>query len=102
MKYAVKTQCKEVLAYNNTPMTKDGQWVWVVKCEWGPGSENVYDNEIPADVMLFKTFEKAREFMREWKGHPWWIEPNGNYIVVKVEPIYKKVIIGYKEKQNGT
>lgn len=99
MSFVIKMECKEVLAPDGTPMTKEGQEAWVIEGDWGPETTDVTSETIiPEDVLLFEKHVEAEEFIKGWEGHPWYNIPNGNYQIFEVEPIYEKVIVGYKEK----
>ena len=40
----------------------------------------------------FNSEQEAHDFMKKYKGHPWYYIPNGNYEVIKIQPVYKQVI----------
>lgn len=97
-KFAVVVESREVRSgYNNVLMTKAGDkflvtvepegWVEATSSHWNGGLAN---------AKLFDCQTKAEEFAKRWKGHPWWCQPNGNFEVFEVRPIFKQVLVGYE------
>jgi len=65
-----------------------GGWVEATSSHYRPGS-------IPKDAKTFTSFAAALRFARSWKGHPWWVIPNGNFEIIKVQPVYRQVLDGF-------
>jgi hypothetical protein len=36
--------------------------------------------------MTFDDPKEAKDFVKKWKGHPWWCKPNGKYELIAVQP----------------
>ena len=90
--FAVKVQSKE-----NQFAEKDS-WFWVTYSEEEKIEKSSLIKEshpIPPNVKLFSSEEEAEEFAKQWEGFPWWCQPNGNYEVVLLIPIIKKVVTGW-------
>jgi hypothetical protein len=103
-KFALLVQCHEAVSAppNETVITKEGQWRLVIDGEWGETSVNTDGPRIietRTDMKLFPSREAVAKFMKKWKGHPWYCVPNGNYKAIEVEPTYRQVLSGYKEKK---
>ncbi len=92
MCYAVRYECKEAIAKSGSIVTKCGDTVYVKSGEWGLTSSYRLDK----DILTFETEELANEFMKTWRGHPWYNITNGNYEVVEVKPKFKQVLTGYE------
>lgn len=92
MGYAVRYECKEVIAKNGEVVTREGEKTYISKCEWCLTS--CY--RIDKDLVIFESEERAHEFMKTWKGHPLYCKPNGNYEVLEVKPVFKQVLTGYE------
>lgn len=96
--YIVVVTSKQVLAQDNSVMTKDGERFIVIECEegWVEATSTRFDkNNIPKGALTFKTKHEAHEFAHRWQGHPWWCIPSGQYAVIKVRRKYRQVLSGY-------
>ena len=89
--FGIKCQVKEARTNRDAPLVHEGEWVWLVKSRWVPATSSV---NLSKDIITFENREEAEEFAKEWKGHPWYHMPNGNYEIVEVIPEYKK-LTGY-------
>jgi hypothetical protein len=94
--YGVIVTSKEAKsgAKGNPVMTKEGErfWATVDPEGWVEASSsrvNVTGESPPGDPLIFKTRERAEEFAKRWKGHPWWCIPNGQYEIV---PLVAKTV----------
>ena len=97
MSYAIKMQCKEALDYRGDIMTPAGTWVWVCDGEWGETCRGADSGRVPDDVRIFETIGDAIEFTGEFKGHPWYYLPNGDWKIVEVLPKMVRVQAGWQE-----
>lgn len=104
MKFALFVRCKEVKAFDGAILTVEGQWARVcVEPEgWveATGSKLARGDELSAstpigDAKLFDSHAEATAFAERWKGHPWYVVPNGQYRVVEVRAVYKQVLDRY-------
>lgn len=106
MKYAVIVRSKEARSeiIGNPIVTRAGERFWVVKDSdgWVATSTSVggYPDHVPDNALLFETASDASAFARLWKGHPWWVVPDGTFEIVEVEPVYRKVLAGFKRKND--
>ncbi len=60
-------------------------WVTVEPEGWVPASScrvSSTGDSPPGDPKVFPSRERAEEFAKHWKGHPWWCIPNGEYEIV--------------------
>lgn len=91
---AVKEHGKHIV------VTKHGDKFWVVNEPegWVPAtSTHVSDDDnIPHDVKIWNTYEDAENFLKEWKGHPWWCSTIA-YKIIRIEKTFKTVHFGYKK-----
>lgn len=99
--YALIVEGKEALSANGNIFTTEGEKFWV--CNEPDGwveatgiNVNRGDTKIPGDVKTFKTRVAAEKFAKRWEGHPWWVNPNGNFEVIEIKPRYKQVRDGYE------
>lgn len=104
-KYAIKTKCKDAYTSDGCIVTKSGHEVWVCNeqdswVEATGQSVNFSPDTIPCSIKVFDSKVEAEIFIKKWKGHPWYYVPNGEYEVVEVEPQYKQITVGHKEKYN--
>jgi hypothetical protein len=83
-------------------ITKEGTEFWVLRDVEGwveatsrPCCRSLRTGEVPVDILLFSSREKAEEFARRWKGDPWWCIPDGTFRIIPVRPEYKPVLMGY-------
>ena len=91
-RYIVVYECKEAKSDDGSVMTKRGEKALLCKGEWGPtGSPDKSCFGVGA-AMRFNSEQEAHEFMKQYKGHPWYCIPNGKYEVIKVKPVYKQVV----------
>lgn len=94
--YAVKVQCKEARYQDGGIAVSTDDWAWIVNSEWGltamKASERLPNN-------LWTTSSKSRAISRakNFKGHPWYIKPNGSYKVVKIKKVTKRVFSHYRK-----
>jgi hypothetical protein len=100
MNYIIKTQCKEATSQSGKVMTQEGKLVWVIEEPegWVPAtSSSVEFNNgcIPKDVLTFDTYKAAELFISQWKGHPWYVVPNGVYEIIEVVPRMKTIQDGW-------
>ena len=99
--YAVVVESSE--ARSGSPgepiMTKEGEKFIVVNQPegWVEADSRHWSGKVPADAKVFKTPEAAEKFAKRWKGHPWWVKPNGNFEVIEVEPVFESKFAGYKK-----
>jgi hypothetical protein len=101
MKYAVFVRSKEVHYHDGTIASHDDEsYLAVVEPEgWVEASSRRMRPDaptIPKDALTFDTTEKAEAFVKRWKGHPWWCQPNGKYEIVPVEPVFEQVQVGLR------
>ena len=79
-------------------MTNKGDKFWptVDLDGWVEASSSrcIDENVVPRNTLTFLTKEKAEEFGKRWRGHPWWVVPIG-YKVIEVKPTFKQVKDGY-------
>ena len=100
--FAVIVHSKEMLAYDKSIMTKEGERFWATVDREGwveASSSRARVNEgVPGDVMTWPTREDAEKFARRWKGHPWWCSPNGTFEIVELIPrkVIETKIVGYE------
>lgn len=103
MPFALVVESHEAKAVSGTVLTKDGELFWAcVEPEgWveATSSRCTDKNCVPGDAKIFKNEEAAGKFAARWKGHPWWCKPNGNFEVIRVEPVYRRVLDGYRRKR---
>ncbi|MNQ26031.1 hypothetical protein D3C85_392560 [compost metagenome] len=104
--FVIKTQCKEVVSVGGSVLTHEGHQVWV--CNEADGwvkatgeSDGFFGYGVPSSIKVFETRKSAENFIKKWKGHPWYYVPNGKYEIFEVEPNYKQVVDGYKIKENN-
>jgi len=96
-KFALKVQSRLVLSPDRSvEMTKAGEWFWVLHGEWGVTSKGCRGEGIPRDIQVFKSFDEAERFGKNWRGHPWYCRPNGTCEVIEMEENTKIVICGWK------
>lgn len=100
--FAVIVHSKQMLAFDKSIMTKEGErfwalvepegWVEASSCRATPG------DPVPGDVLTFPTRTEAERFARHWKGHPWWCSPNGEFEIVEMIPrkVIETRVIGYE------
>lgn len=103
-KYALQVQGAETRNANGEIIGEEGEWYWVLEDreKWVAASSISVNSmfsrgTIPADALLFSSAEKAAQFARKWKGHPWWCRPNGNFLAVAVKPVTVQRVIGYRK-----
>ncbi len=100
--YALIVESKEVRGQSDQIMTDKGTRFLVLEEPegWVPATSTQYRKgcALSRDAKLFDTIEGAEKFGDEWKGHPWWCQPNGNYKVVEVKPVYAEPRVTYYEE----
>ena len=94
--FAVVIFCKEIRNSTGEIVTHENDQVIVTKGEWGDTSEEYLPNDIEKDVKIFFSEKDAIKFARKWKGHPSYYMPNGKFEIIRIEPITKKIVVGYK------
>jgi len=99
--YAVIVHSKEARSgdKNGTVMTKDGDrfWACIEPEGWvDADGRQVVGETPPADVKVFNSPREAEKFAKRWKGHPWWVRPNGTFEVVPLVPNMVVVQQGWK------
>ena len=62
-------------------LVEPGGWVEATSCRYNQG------DVLPPDAKTFKTLASAKQFARRWKGHPWWVVPDGNFEIIQVKRI---------------
>lgn len=86
--YIVVFQCKKALAYDKSVFTKEGEWAILLNDSegWVPATSTSHrkGDKISSDVKVFPTEEAATNFMKTWKGHPWYHIPNGIFQCVPI------------------
>ena len=89
---------KEEKCANDSIMTQEGEKFLVLNEPegWVPATSCHWDGEIPKDAKTFSSIKLAEKFAKKWKGHPWWCNPNGNFEVIPVEPLYETKQVGWK------
>ena len=97
--YAVHFLAKECRADNGwTTLTKDNEpmWVTIDGSGWVPAtSHHGSSKSLPLSIKIWKTYEEAEEFMKSWKGHPWYNVPK-TWEVIRVVPKTKQVFSHYE------
>lgn len=86
VRYAVKVISREVRNLDGVVITSDGVEFWVANDEYGPSGYR-FDNQMPHNVLTFKTKDEARAFASEWGGAPWWVKPR-DWRIIEVVPRY--------------
>ena len=100
MTFALIVKGKYVPTYDGKIMTQEGDPFLVLNDNegWVPATSIRYKpGKLPADTKIFKSKEIAENFAKNWKGHPWWCVPNGEFKIIKVKIKYRKVVEGYEE-----
>lgn len=100
-RYAVAVRLKEVRYESGDLAVKSGEYGiasiepegWV-EATCSKHADGVPD-ATPKDAKLFDSAESAEAFGKRWKGHPWWIQPDGHCVVIPVKPKYVRVLAGY-------
>lgn len=81
----------------NSIVSNAGDRFWVtIEDSVGASSTHFrsYD-EVPRHAKTFMSSEVAEKFAKQWKGHPWWCRPSGEYEIVELHPKYRRVPDGY-------
>lgn len=97
--FALRIVCEEVLdRYEEWPIVRDGEVVWLIVDEYGDYDHYTYygNGSMPPDVLVFDTEDEAKEFLVS-KDMLWYIKPK-SYEFVCVEPVYETKIVGWKVK----
>lgn len=96
--YALVVEGKEAKSSSGTIVAYEGE-KFIVSNDtegWVDATSQTWHGIIRKDVKIFKTKERAKEFVQRWEGFPWWCRPNGNFEIIKIRPRYKKVLDGYE------
>lgn len=99
--FALIISCQKVKSNidETSIMTEEGEQVWISRSDFCPTSTTMFmypRENPPTDLMTFSSKEKAEEFAKQWKGHPWYYIPNGNYEVVTIRPKMVEVQKGFE------
>ena len=96
-RYIVVYECKEAMSTDGSVLTGNGEKALL--CDEPnsrvPATGTYYDGSnknISVWAKHFSSEHKAHEFMKKYKGHPWYYIPNGNYEVIKINPVYRQVV----------
>jgi len=102
-KFALIVESGEARSSDDAVLTEDGDkflviiepegWVEATSSRWDGNLKS--SNGFPHDPKLFKSPEAATKFAKRWGGHPWWCNPNGNFEVIEVRPVFEQVQVGY-------
>jgi len=97
--YAARFEAKEAMTTSfvdgrESVVTPEGKQFWVVEEPEGwvqatssPTDVLRWNGEVPLDVKLWRSFKEADEFMRNWRGHPWYARPK-TYEIVKIVLVF--------------
>lgn len=97
--YAIKFKCKNILGDTGFVIGKD-QYAWVVDerdmitCRFIGAT-----NDIPLSVKTWEDRTEAEKFIGKWEGHPWFCQPNGEFEVIDLKPIYKIELMSYQPQK---
>lgn len=99
--YILIVEGKEVISSYGNPLSREGEEYYVCKelegwVEATGKALTFYTEGVPREIKTFRTQEEAITFAKKWKGHPWWVKPNGSFRVLKVTPRY--CIDGWEEE----
>ena len=94
--YAVVVESRDVFS-GFWLKTWEGTKFIAVKDEWGTRSQkwtgSLNDVENPK---VFHSVNAAINFTKKWHGYSYDCDPNGNFEIIEVRPVYKQVQDGYE------
>jgi hypothetical protein len=101
-KYGLIVSCKEVRGLRGAGdiLVENGdEFLVTVDDEgWVPATSvslRIEDTlKLPPKTKAFDNVEDARSFAEMWRGHPWWVQPNGSYRIIELTPVYE-TLTGY-------
>lgn len=94
--FVIQVVCKEVKAYDKSILTKDGATAWVSEIDggWVPAT-GYFCDEIPKEILSFRTYQSAEKFAKKWDGHPWYCVPK-SFKIFEVKAVTKEVFSHYE------
>lgn len=102
MPVTVIFESRKVDAQDGAELTPEGSRHYLIEGDWGVESRRIYKPgdgiETHEKLHTFRNQVAARAFMKKWEGQPWYVKPNGNFEILRVFPLFKRVQVGWKVK----